>query len=79
MSVCIVLQACECMANTEGLVNVLMKTGRESAVEIIIVIIVATLSIERVPFYRMALFQGIPRPRSTFYRMCKFLERMKHI
>ena len=39
----------------------------------------AVLSIERAPFYRMALFLGIPRPCSTFYRTCKFLERAEHI
>ena len=39
----------------------------------------AGLSIESVPFYRMAGFLGIPRKRSAFYRKCKFLENAEHI
>ena len=31
------------------------------------------------PFYRMARILGIPRLRSTFYRMRRFLENVVHI
>ena len=31
------------------------------------------------PFYRMECILGIPRLRSTFYRMHRFLESVEHI
>ena len=39
----------------------------------------AALSIESLPFYRMAGFLGISRKYNTFYRKRKFLESAEHI